>query len=661
MSAANTPSQSLRAASAVADFGHLALNGASLEELLDEAVRLTAETLPAERVAVLRFDGAAKAFEVAAAVGAGWIEVGSRIELSGWSPASAALGRELPVVVDEVLGEPCGPGAFWESCRSAVVVPVRTRGTPDWGVLVVCSRESREWTPDEVVFVRLSANTLAEAVDTQHAEHLRARAEELVASAVESLPDIFAQFDPDLRATFVNRAMLTETGWAPSAVVGRRLTDVDPTSETLAFIERELQVVLETGETRTATITFRRDGEVRHHELHASPSRDANGRVSGVAAVSRNITERVRLEERLRHSSRIEALGQLSGGVAHDFNNLLVAIGGYSDLALRRLNGGPDDVRQPLIEIRRAADRASDLTRQLLAFSSKQVLCPEVVDLNERVREDVRMLERIVGETIEIDLDLDATIPHVRMDAGQLAQVLVNLAVNARDAMGESGILTIATRGVDDRVLLSVSDTGCGVDGALRDRIFEPFFTTKLPGHGTGLGLATVIGIVEQSGGHISVDSEPGAGATFVLDLPAADAETVDRVPAVAAAGLGEGQHVLVVEDDAVVRDLVAEALRDAGYLVDCASSSAEALERAADAPLDLLVTDVVMPRMGGDLLAHELRRRRPGLRVVFTSGYPSDLASGRIGDRDHFLQKPFSINELLAVASAALETPAAA
>ncbi|HVW88330.1 MAG TPA: ATP-binding protein, partial [Gaiellaceae bacterium] len=509
-----------------------------------------------------------------------------------------------------------------------------------------------------VVLVRLSANTLAEAVDTQQAESRRVRAEELVASAVESLPDVFVQFDRALRATYLNGAVQAETGHPPARFLGRRLTEVFPESDTLGFIEGELQQVLDSGEGRTTTIAFRRDGELRHHELHASAMRDDKGHVVGVAVVSRNITERVQLEERLRHSSRIEALGQLSGGVAHDFNNLLVAIGGYSDLALRRLNGHADEVRQPLLEIRRAADRASDLTRQLLAFSSKQVLCPEVLDLNERIREDVRMLERIVGETIEIVLDLAPSIPPVRMDAGQLAQVLVNLAVNARDAMDESGTLTIATRGAGGRVHLSVSDTGCGLDGELGDRIFEPFFTTKSPGRGTGLGLSTVIGIVEQSGGRIAVDSKPGAGATFTLDLPAADAGLVEHPAAAGSTDVAAGERILVVEDDDVVRGLVTEALREAGYRVDAAASSAEAIERASDANVDLLITDVVMPRMGGDLLAHELRRRRPGLRVVFTSGYPSDLASGRIGDRDHFLQKPFSIDELLAAAATALGKP---
>ena len=656
MFSANKEHSTLRAAAAaVADLGHLALTGASLDELLAEAVRLTAETLPAERVAVLRYDDLANELEVAAVVGDGGFEVGERIPVEGWSPASAALGRTLPVVVDEVVGEACGPGPFWESCRSAVVAPVCTRGARDWGVLAVCSRESHEWTPDEVVLVRLSANTLAEAVDTQQAERLRLRAEELVASAVESLPDVFAQFDHTLRATYANRAVATETGFTPDRLLGRRLTELDPSSETLAAIERELQHVLETGEARTTTIEYRRDTEVRHHELHASAMRDAEGRIVGVAAVSRNITERVQLEERLRHSSRIEALGQLSGGVAHDFNNLLVAIGGYSDLALRRLNGHADEVRQPLVEIRRAADRAADLTRQLLAFSSKQVMCPEVLDLNERIREDVRMLERIVGETIEIRLDLTEGIPPVRMDAGQLAQVLVNLSVNARDAMDEAGTLTIATRAVGDRVHLSVADTGCGLDDALGDRIFEPFFTTKSPGRGTGLGLSTVIGIVEQSGGRITVESEPGRGATFVLDLPAAETDVVEPPSDGGAGSAAAGECVLVVEDDEVVRGLVTEALREAGYRVETAGSAAEAIERAADTHVDLLITDVVMPRMGGDLLAHELRRRRPGLRVVFTSGYPSDLASGRIGERDHFLQKPFSINELLSAAATAL------
>jgi PAS domain-containing protein len=253
----NTDDSTLRvAAAAVADLGHLALTGASLDELLHEAVRLTAKTLPAERVAVLRYDDGANALEVAS------------------------------VVVDEVVGETCGPGLFWESCRSAVVAPVRTRGAPDWGVLAVCSRESREWTPDEVVLVRLSANTLAEAVDTLQAESRRARAEELVASAVESLPDVFVQFDRALRATYVNGAVLTETGFPPTRFVGRRLTEVYPESDTLGFIESELQEVLASGEGRTTT-TPRAGWSASPSSRATSPSASSSRSGCGTRLASR--------------------------------------------------------------------------------------------------------------------------------------------------------------------------------------------------------------------------------------------------------------------------------------------------------------------------------------------------------------------------------------
>lgn len=376
--------------------------------------------------------------------------------------------------------------------------------------------------------------------------------------------------------------------------------------------------------------------------------------------------KRQQLEAQLRQSQRMEALGRLAGGVAHDFNNLLTIIKGYSDVIMQGLNPSDASFRHGQ-QIDKAIDRASALTRQLLAFSRMQVLEPKVVDLNALVADMGKMLTRLIREDIAFSFEPDGTLGRVKADPGQLEQVVLNLTVNACDAMPRGGMLTIETRNISvdqnsaqarpnipagEYVLLVVADTGHGMNADTKARIFEPFFTTKEPGKGTGLGLATVYGVVKQSGGYIGVESEPGKGAKFEIYLPRVhDRVEAPAAPQPRAAAISGRETVLVVEDEAAVRELAAEFLRFAGYTVLAAQDGNEALSIAkkSTVPIHVLLTDVVMPGMRGPELAEKLKRVCPRIKVVFMSGY-LDYAegNGELVDGGSFLQKPYSRESLV-------------
>jgi len=386
------------------------------------------------------------------------------------------------------------------------------------------------------------------------------------------------------------------------------------------------------------------------------------------------VTETKLLEAQFRQSQKMEAVGQLAGGIAHDFNNLLMVIRGHTDLLL---NSGVEQPRESIKQIQKAADRAASLTRQLLAFSRMQVLQPEVLDLNQVVGDMASMIERLFGSNIELVFETEPELGRVRADAGQVEQVLLNLAVNARDAMPSGGQLTIRTEnarfapgdarplpiiGDGDYAALIVKDTGEGMDTETQARIFEPFFTTKEKGRGTGLGLATVYGIVKQSGGFIIVDSAPGRGATFTIYLPRVAApETVATTAQPSMTTRHGAETILVVDDETGIRDLAAEYLAGCGYTVLTAAGGIEARDLLAkyDGPVHVLLTDTVMPRMNGHELVQTIVALRPEIKVIYMSGYLEFNASAHLqsGDGALYIQKPFGLDALGKIVRAALES----
>jgi PAS domain S-box-containing protein len=403
--------------------------------------------------------------------------------------------------------------------------------------------------------------------------------------------------------------------------------------------------------------------------------------VTGAVVTCLDISERkqaeiahAEVEEQLRQSQKMDAIGRLAGGVAHDFNNLLTVIGTQMDMALRRLPAD-EPVRERLQETKEAANQAARLTRQLLALSRKQILQPTVQSLNDVVGGLATMLPRLIGEDIALVVTLAPSIERARVDRGQVEQVVMNLVVNARDAMPDGGRLAIETGNVEldaayvrqhpgvapgRYVMLAVSDTGCGMDEPTRSRIFEPFFTTKAPGRGTGLGLSTVYGIVTQSGGHVHVYSEPGSGSCFKIYFPRVEEEVPAAPDAVDVVSPGGRETVLLVEDEAMLRRVARDILEDLGYTVLSASNGTEAAQVAAryDGPVDLLLTDVVMPGMSGRAVAELILAARPGMRVLYMSGY-TDGAIAHHGVLDAgvaYLEKPFTIETLSAKVRAVLD-----
>jgi signal transduction histidine kinase len=408
---------------------------------------------------------------------------------------------------------------------------------------------------------------------------------------------------------------------------------------------------------------MRRDGSQFAATESISMLRDDEGRVIGTVLMIADITERRQLEEQLRGAQRMEAIGRLAGGIAHDFNNLLTAMTYSTQLLAESLP--PDDARQENVEeIQHATGRAASLTQQLLAFGRRQVLIPRMLNLNDAVTDVERMLTRLIGEDVELATVCGPDLGMVKADLGQLEQVLVNLAVNARDAMPKGGVLLIETANITfdrsyaerhpvvvpgDYVMVAVTDTGTGIDEETQAHIFEPFFTTKEPGKGTGLGLATVYGIVKQSGGFIWVYSEPRFGTTFKIYLPRVTGElpTQRRATPVASVSLQGTETVLLVEDEELLRRLMRRMLERQGYKILEARHGNDALRLCDEyqGDIDVLVTDVVMPEMGGRELAESLKKVRPGTQVIFMSGYTGvdAVRRGFLEPDAAFLQKPLS------------------
>jgi PAS domain S-box-containing protein len=494
----------------------------------------------------------------------------------------------------------------------------------------------------------ITARRQAEEVVLQNEQRLRV--------ALDTADLAVFEMDTNLRYTWIYNPQL---GYSAEQVVGR--TDHELLGEDGLHVMAIKRRVLESGQRAREEVRVRAGGGEAAFDVMVEPRRSEAGAVVGLRGASLNISQMKALHAQLLHSQKMETVGRLAGGIAHDFNNLLTVIGGRAELATTQLQA-KDPLSEDIEEIRSAAARAAALTQQLLAFSRKQMLRPELVDLKRTVAEVSKLLKRLIGENIALVIAPAAEMATVLADPGQIEQVIVNLAINARDAMPNGGSLTIETQHAElgetaarrlavppgSFVRLAVSDTGIGMDAATVERIFEPFFTTKPPGSGTGLGLSTVYGIVTQSGGGISVDSEIGKGSTFTIYLPRIEgAAHASRTTPSAAVSPGIG-IVLVVEDEAPVRRLAVDVLTAAGYRVIEAASGMEALQamQRGEGPIDLMVTDVVMPGMSGVELAGRLAKSHPGMQVLYTSGFTDDPVRGLDGGA-HFIAKPYSVTEL--------------
>lgn len=523
-------------------------------------------------------------------------------------------------------------------------------------------------TPDSVVWIgrdvteakraekALTQSESRKAAILQSEQELR-KSEERYRVFVENAHDIIYEHDLEGKFTSINKAGEQITGYTLEETLKLNIADTvgpDHVDKARQMIRAKLD-----GQSITAyeLEVVAKDGRRIPVEVNTSLVFQ-DGTPIGVQGIARDVTERKQLEEQLRQSQKMEAIGQLAGGVAHDFNNLLTVIGGYSSILLVKLP--PDSpYRNSVEEIKKASDRASSLTRQLLAFSRKQILQPKILDLNTVVSDLDKMLRRLIGEDIDLLTITDPNLYKVKADPGQIEQVLLNLVVNARDAMPEGGKLTIETsnamiskdyaqlHGIPSGpyIMLAVSDTGCGMDAATREHIFEPFFTTKMAGKGTGLGLATLYGIVKQSGGNVWVYSELGHGTTFKIYLQRAE-EFAETGELTGTKPTPEGtETVLLVEDDDQVRAILKQILENQGYHVLSASHGDEALAISQEpGDIQLMITDVVMPQMSGRELAERIVAARPSLRVLFMSGYTDDaiVRHGLLDEKLNFIHKPF-------------------
>jgi two-component system, cell cycle sensor histidine kinase and response regulator CckA len=540
--------------------------------------------------------------------------------------------------------------------ESYLCVPLLARERP-WGAITLTTR-ARPFDRDDVEVVSELARRAAHAIETARLLASLESSEERYRLLFEASPLPMWVYDADtLRFLAVNEAAVRHYGYTRAEFRGMTIKDIRPAED----VEPLLADLRERGGPGSPMPGVWRhqtkDGTVIDVEITA-------GRVvmegrKAALVLAHDVTERRRLEERLALSEKMEAIGRLAGGVAHDFNNLLTVISGYTELLLAR----PDVTgRDQLGEIAHAAEQAASLTRQLLAFSRRQVLHPQLLDLDEIVAGMEPMVRRIIGDDVNVGVRLTGGLPAIEADRAELERVILNLAANARDAMPRGGRLTIETGTVEldeeyvasrgdgtpgPNVMLAVSDTGVGMSEDVRRHLFEPFFTTKAPGEGTGLGLATVFGVVKQSGGSIYVYSEEGRGTTFKIYLPAAAGAAAPASDGDVEAEERGSETIMLVEDDESVRNLVRVMLESKGYRVLAADGAEEAERLCAECPddVDLLLSDVVMPEVNGRVLAERLAAVTPSLRVLFMSGYSDEAVyrHGEISPDASFIEKPFT------------------
>ena len=518
--------------------------------------------------------------------------------------------------------------------------------------------------------IRVVGNIL-DITERKHAEAERNR----LMAAIEQAGEIVVVTSPDGTIQYVNPAFTTVTGYTRDEIVGRNPRTLKSGQHDAAFYADLWKRISEGRPWRGWMSDKRKSGALCTLATTITPVCNTDGQIVSYVAVQRDITERLSLEEQLRASQKMEAIGRLAGGVAHDFNNLLSVILSYTRFAMDGASEIPA-LQKDLQEVQKAGESAAKLTKQLLAFSRKQVLETRILNLNRIIRHLENILGRMIGQDIELELRLASDLGSIRADPGQLEQVITNLVINARDAMTHGGRLTVETENVDlddvyaarhlevtagQHILLKITDTGCGMDQTTQQRLFEPFFTTKEPGKGTGLGLSTVYGIVKQSGGHICVHSELGRGTTFQVYLPRFIEDPVSPSTEIECPALTAGSEViLLVEDEEAVRKCTTRILQAAGYIVIPAARGAEAQQWCAqhDEKIHLLLTDVVMPKMDGHQLAEELLLTRPDLRVLYMSGHTDNaiVHDGILLPGTNLLSKPFTQAELRQKVREALE-----
>jgi two-component system cell cycle sensor histidine kinase/response regulator CckA len=603
-------------------------------------------------------------------VGEGIVGRAAAEERSVWTPDVLEDSR-----ID--LAARAGERVTADGFRSVLAVPLKA-GERVIGVLNLGDAAGRTYTEDELTLLAAFVGQGAVALENSALYREIRDARDFLQSITENSPDAIITTDGRGRLTYFSRGAEAMFGYRAAKMIGSAVADLYPGGlEEARAVKRRLA---QEGQLRNYESGFlTKDGGCVEVSASISLLRDATGRVAGTLGVLKDIGERRRLEEQLRQSQKMEAVGRLAGGIAHDFNNLLTVIAGRAQLILSRRPEEP--IHRDATLVRTTADRAAVLTQQLLTFSRKQVLQPQVLNLNAVVTAMEPMLGRLIGEDIDLAVIPAESLGRVKADPGQIEQVIVNLVVNSRDAMPQGGRLTVETADVEldaayasrhfsvppgPYVMLAVSDTGEGMDEQTRSRVLEPFFTTKGPGKGTGLGLATVYGIVKQSGGDIQLYSEPGRGTAFKIYLPRVaqvSAEVDDTTSPSAAVARGD-ETVLLVEDEPEVRDLAREILEVSGYTVLQACDPLEAVVMAErhPGPIHLLLTDVIMPRQSGRALVERLRPLRPEMQVLYMSGYTNEaiVRHGVLDPDTLFIQKPFTPDALGHRVRAALDRPRA-